>query len=59
MNKGDRTSQHSNDGEAGPSAGGGASYLGRTRAKASLSHIDSWEGGEVNQSGGAPLLLLL
>jgi hypothetical protein len=33
----------SNDGEIGSVAGGDVSHLGRARAKASLSHIDSWE----------------
>jgi hypothetical protein len=39
-----RTSQYSNDGETGPGAGGSASYLGRARAKVSLSPTDLCEG---------------
>jgi len=34
------TSQHSNEGEIGPSTGGAVGYLGRARAKANLSHIE-------------------
>jgi hypothetical protein len=37
---GSGTSQHSNEGEIGPSTGGAVGYLGRARAKASLSRIE-------------------